>query len=248
MTLLIEHTGDWLYDSSGGDIAPGDEIKKRLKELVDLADPVKARMEEHKKRPEQVKLVREAVAQVEQLVQLMEETVRIEENNREERRRKKEKAAAASASASATPDAFDDLEDKPENAEESEKTTVEEAVEIEIPPTYSIEDIASLRLLIANVTSFLDEKLAAQERLPFTVDPVVTSKELEGQIKLANAKVVEVMGKQLRAQEERERKEAAERAKQEKERKKLEKEGKARDEKLKKQKDESKSKGAEPAI
>ena len=57
---------------------------------------------------------------------------------------------------------------------------------------------------------------------------------MEGQIKLASAKVVEVMGKQLRAQEERERKEAAERAKQEKERKKLEKEGKARDEKLKK--------------
>ena len=245
LTLLIEQTGDWLYESSGGDIAPGDEIKERLKTLVDLADPVRARMEEHRKRPEQVKLVREAVAQVEQLVQLMEETVQVEESNKEERRRRK--AATASASTAATPDTFDDLEDKPENAEELGKTTMEEAVEIETPPTYSTEDIASLRFVIADITAFLDEKLAAQERLPLTVDPIISVKELDGKVKLANAKVVEVMTKQIRVQEERERKEAAERVKREKERKKAEKKAKASDDKLKKQKDESKSEGAETA-
>lgn len=242
LTNLIEETSTWLYDSEGGDIARGDEIKAKLKALVDIAEPIRIRMEEHKRRPEQVQLVRDALDQTKQLATLMEETVKAEEMNRE--RKKKEREEAAAAAASATPDGFEDLEDKDTSASTEPETPKDEI----IPPlSYDPEDIVSLNALITEVTRYLDEKLIAQDKLPLNVDPVVTIKELEGKIKACNEMVMQVMTKQLRVQEERERKEKLENAKKEKEKKKKEKEEREREKKEKeaKKEEEKKEEGEE---
>jgi len=233
LTSLVEATSNWLYDSDGGDIAPGDLIKEKLKAIVGIADPVRRRMEEHRRRPEQVKLVKEALGQTKQLVELMEMTREVEKAKREKKAKEKEEAAAAAASGEGkkADDGFDELEDKPDQKlKDSEQPTITEELEAELdsPPTYSPEDISDLQNLVTSLTTYLDEKLAEQEKLPLFVDPVVTVKELEAKVKECNKKVVEVMGKQMRAQEERERKEKERKRNVEKERKKKEKEEKER--------------------
>jgi len=91
-------------------------------------------------------------------------------------------------------------------------------VESETPPTYSTEDIALLKSIIADITSYLDKKLAVQDKLPLTVDPVITAKELEEKVQLANQRMVAVMTKHIRAQEERVTQEKINKAKKEGER------------------------------
>ncbi|KAF8440572.1 Hsp70 protein-domain-containing protein, partial [Terfezia claveryi] len=238
LTSLTEATSNWLYDSDGGDIAPGHLIKEKLKVLLDIADPVKRRMEEHRRRPEMVKLLKEALGQTRQFVEMMVETRKLEEANREKKAKEKEEAAAASASAATSgeeqeaTDGFDELEDKSDkqNSKDSKQTIVIEELEVELdsPPTYSTEDTFALQNLVVDIAAYLDKELAEQEKLPLNVDPVVTVKDLEGKIKECNEKMVEVLGRQMRAQEEKERKEKEKKKKLERERKKKEKEEKER--------------------
>ncbi|RPB25951.1 actin-like ATPase domain-containing protein [Terfezia boudieri ATCC MYA-4762] len=252
LTTLTEATSNWLYDPDGGDIAPGYLIKEKLKVLLDAADPVKRRMEEHRRRPEMVKLLKEALGQTRQLVEMMVETRKLEEANREKKAKEKDDAAAAASSAATSgegqeaTDGFDELEDKSDeqNSKDSKQSIVIEELEVELdsPPTYSPEDTFVLQNLVVDISAYLDKELAEQEKLPLNVDPVVTVKELEGKIKECNEKVVEVLGKQMRAQQEKERKEKEKKKKLERERKKKEKEEKERKKEEKERKKAEKEK------
>lgn len=258
---LVDEASNWLYDSEGGDSAPADAINEKLKTIVDVAEPVRKRMDEHKKRPEQVKLFKEAVKQTKQLVELMEQTMKLEESNKEKRRKEKEEAATASSPVEPAPgsespsegqqkekaekDDFADLEDPLPPPPSASDPTTKPTEEEDIPPIYSPEDISRLHSVIENLSSFLDTALATQEKLALNVDPVLTVKQLEEKIAEANRAVIEVMTKQARAQEEREKKEKArKRAEEKKEKERKRKEKKEKDEK---KKEEEKKRSEEAA-
>ena len=186
---------EWLY-GEGAD-ASRETLKERLKELRDLVDPIQKRREEASKRPQEVKSLMESLNQTKALIDLV--------------KQESDKAAEAAASASAasvsleaeapsTPtstsvvdDGFADLEDEPST------TPIESAAVTNVPkiPAYTPEDLTELSRVHESVQNWLEEKLAEQDKLSLSDDPVILSSDLAAKSKELNRVVMEVIQKKM---------------------------------------------------
>lgn len=186
---------EWLY-GEGAD-ASRDALKARLKELRDLVDPVQKRKEEAMKRPEQIRLLKEALDQTKTLVGVVKEQA--------------EKSASAASSASASSlssadahtttapssssagDDFAELEDEP--ATTSTTTTASKMPEM---PVYTPEDLTAITTAYESIEHWLKTKLAEQEKLAPYEDPVMLSTDLEAKAKELNKVVMDLLLKKTR--------------------------------------------------
>ncbi|KAK4225793.1 putative heat shock protein family 70 protein [Podospora fimiseda] len=177
---------DWLY-GDGAD-ATKEELKERIKSLQKLVEPVQKRIEESSKRPELIKDLQEALKGTNKFV------ADIKKQIAEHEEFLASKAAAASASSasistdttateapSSTGD-FDGLED-----DESKSTTTTaapasmeelEAIRGPVPPLYTLEDLKESEELYVSISSWLEGKVVAQDKLSATDDPVLLIKDL----------------------------------------------------------------------
>ncbi|KAI0859335.1 Hsp70 protein-domain-containing protein [Xylaria cubensis] len=168
---------DWVY-GEGAD-ASHKELKSRLKELKDLASPIEKRIEESSKRPELINTLKSSLNSTNTWINTIKEQIAEAEAF----------ASSASASAASATEAaptvteapsqeageFDGLED--ESATTTSTTTAVEDVGPP-PPLYSLEDIKELTELYDSIMAWLEEKIAAQEKLPATADPILLAKEI----------------------------------------------------------------------
>ncbi|KAJ8129349.1 hypothetical protein O1611_g4280 [Lasiodiplodia mahajangana] len=168
---------DWVY-GDGAD-APQKELKSRLKELKDIVSPVEKRIEETSKRPELVKALKDSLNQTNTWINTIKEQILEAE------------AFASSVSASATSSTeaassiteapsqdageFDGLEDD-QTVTSSTTTAVEDRGPA--PPLYTMQDIKELTELYDSIMVWLEKKIAEQEKLPETADPVLLVKEI----------------------------------------------------------------------
>lgn len=168
---------DWVY-GDGAD-APQEELKSRLKELKDLVSPIEHRVEESAKRPELVNALRSSLNQTNSWINTIKEQIREAEEFASSMSAAATSSAEAAASVTEAPshDAgeFDGLED-----EETTTTSTTTAVEDRgpAPPLYTLEDMKELTELYDSIVSWLEEKMAEQEKLPETADPVLLVKEI----------------------------------------------------------------------
>ncbi|MCJ1251507.1 lumenal Hsp70 protein [Trapelia coarctata] len=186
---------DWLY-GDGAD-ASREELKSRLKELRDLVDPIQKRKEEALKRPQEVKSLQDSLEQTKGLIEM----VRLQAAKASEAAASASASSASSASeAQATPqttstvdDGFADLEEEPST------TSTKPATASKVPemPTYSTEDIADMSRTHESIKKWLDDKLAEQEKLGPTDDPVILSSDLAAKSKELNKVVMEVLQKKM---------------------------------------------------
>lgn len=160
---------EWLYDD-GAD-APRDQLKARLTELKSLVSPVEKRIEESEKRPALVKSLKEALSQTDVFI----ETI-------------KQKIAEAEAFSSSTPDPsstvtqapsadgdFDELEDDTTTSTTSTATVEDRGP---VPPLYTVDDLKEITDLSKSTLEWLEEKLAEQEKLPSTANPILLVKDI----------------------------------------------------------------------
>ena len=191
----MKAASEWLY-GDGAD-ASREDLKSRLKELRDLVDPIQKRREEAIKRPEEIRLLKEALDQTRSLVGLI--------------REQSEKASSAMASASSsssasethttTPpssipdDDFADLED-----ETSTTSTRTSSGSPKIPemPIYPIEDITTLTQTYESIQDWLESKIAEQAKLSPADDPVILSSDLAAKSKELNTVVMGLLQKKLK--------------------------------------------------
>ena len=189
---------DWLY-GEGAD-ASRETLKARLKEIRDLVDQIQKRKDEATKRPKEVLLLKEALEQTKTLIGVVKE--------------QSEKASLAAASASAASessasaasaesstqspssslfpdDDFADLDDFP-------TTSTPEMPEPSTPPIYTPEDLTTLTDAYSSVQTWLDEKLAAQEKLSPTDDPVIFSEDLAKRSQELNKVVMNLLQKKMK--------------------------------------------------
>ena len=192
----FKSASDWLY-GDGAD-ASREELKSRLKELRDLVDPIQKRKEEALKRPQEVKSLKDSLEQTKGLIEMV----------RMQAEKASEAAASASASsaslvseAQASPqttstvdDGFADLE------EESSTTSTKPATTSKVPemPTYSTEDIVDMSQTHESIKKWLDDKLAEQDKLGPTDDPVILSSDLAAKSQELNKVVMEVLQKKMK--------------------------------------------------
>jgi len=191
----FKNASDWLYGD--GVDARREELKSRLKELRDLVDPIQKRKDEALKRPQEVKALKDSLEQTKGLIEMV----------RQQAEKASEAAASASASfasssseAQSTPqttstvdDGFADLEEEP-----STKST-KPAPTPKVPemPTYSTEDVADMARTHESIKKWLDEKLAEQEKLGPTDDPIILSSDLAAKSKELNKVVMDVLQKKM---------------------------------------------------
>ncbi|RYP54071.1 hypothetical protein DL768_001073 [Monosporascus sp. mg162] len=171
---------DWLYGDGAN--ASRDELKNRLKELKDLVSPVEKRIEEAEKRPELVKALKQALEQTSVFIDNIKQRI-------EEAQAFSSSASAGSStstsetSSTVTPSPskeagdFDGLEDDDTTTSTTSTTTAMED-RGPVPPLYTMDDLKEITDLSKSTLEWLEEKLAEQEKLPDTADPVLLSKDI----------------------------------------------------------------------
>jgi len=186
---------EWLYGE--GVDARLEDFKDQLKALRSLVDPALRRKDEATKREEAVKFLKDGLESVIGVIKMVEGRI--------------QKAAGlasssvstAASSSTTAPTDGDELEDDPY----STTTTAAEATESEAeepaikPYEYSSEDLSLLTKAYDSVQSWLDEKLALQEKLAPHEDPALLVAELESKLKELQTLVSETIMKTIKMQE-----------------------------------------------
>ncbi|KAK0613330.1 Hsp70 protein-domain-containing protein [Immersiella caudata] len=176
---------DWLY-GDGAD-APKEELRARLKELQAIVNPIQKRIDESAKRPELVKNLKEALESTKNFAAEMHGKIK----EHEEFLAVKAAASSVIDSSSTEPSEsstttaaptgdFDGLEDEPAV---KTVTKVEGMAALDkelgpVPPLYTVEDLKESEELYVSISTWLEEKVAAQDKLSATDDPVLLSKDL----------------------------------------------------------------------
>lgn len=160
--------GDWIYDD-GAD-ASRDELKNRLKALKDLASPVQKRVEEAENRPALIKGLKDALEQTNVFIDTIKQKIA------EEEAASSASSSDASATVTSAPSSEDD--DGLEDDDTTTSTTTTATTDRGPAPLYTLDDLKDITELSQSTLKWLEEKLAEQEKLPETADPVLLTKDL----------------------------------------------------------------------
>lgn len=206
----FKSASEWLY----GDGADASRVilKDRLDYLRSLVDPVQKRKDESSKRPKEVKALQEALEQTKAMVNLISQS-------REAQSMAEEAASSASTTESSTAsttdsttdsatesentespsssvtDDFADLDDDP--ATTSSTTTSEPPPPPPPMPSYSAEDLALLSEKQDSIQTWLESKLAEQEKLSPSDEPAFFSSDLAAKSKELNEVLMKLLQRQM---------------------------------------------------
>ena len=192
----FKSASDWLY-GEGAD-ATRDSLKARLDELRSLVEPIQKRKEEAVKRPQQVQSLQEALNQTKAMVGVIKQQIEAQSAadtaSSAAAASVSEEAASRTTEPPTSEDAFAGLED--DTATLSTTSTA-----APIPPpifSYSPEDLKVVTDAQESVESWLASKLAEQEKLSPTDDPVILSSDLAAKSKELNDMVMSLLTKQMK--------------------------------------------------
>ena len=195
---LSKSASEWLYGE--GSEASRDTLKARLKEIRDLVDPIQRRKDEAKRRPAEVQSLRATLNQTGDLINIMKQSA--------------EKASSASsasivssASSSSDPqstmdpssaiaDEWVDLDDDTATTTATSSTTT--STIIPQAPAYTQEELADVSKTYESVQAWLDEKMAIQDQLGPTDDPVIFSADLAKKSQELNKVIMDLLQKKMR--------------------------------------------------
>ena len=195
---LSKGASEWLYGE--GSDASRDTLKSRLKEIRDLVDPVQKRKDETKRRPAEVQSLRETLNQTGSLINIMRGSA--------EKASSSSSASIASSESSAsepqmTTDASSTIRDEWADLEDDTATTTISSATTSstiIPqaPMYTQEELADVSKTYESIQAWLDEKMALQEKLGPTDDPVIFSADLAKKSQELNKVIMDLLQKKMR--------------------------------------------------
>lgn len=176
---LASDASEWLYGD--GVDASKEELKKRLKELTAIVDPIQYRIAESEKRPELTASLKDALEQTLKFVGNIKKEISDYEAFKSAQAASAEATSGSSSTAAPAPPKgdFDDLED--DDAKETTKTpTMDDVVKERgpVPPLYTMEDLVELEELHDKIKSWLEGKEAEQKKLAETDNPVLLVSDL----------------------------------------------------------------------
>lgn len=185
---------DWIY--AGGAEASRDELKAKLKEMKDIVNPIQSRKDEAVTRPEQLKALQEVLNQTQTMIAGIKEQIANDTKNHESFSASKSSAASAGTTPSPSPsvDDFADLEDEP-STETVSAPPEEETLD---PPVYKEADLTKPQALYDSISAWLVIKIAEQEMLEITADPVLLTKDLTAKAKELSDLQVDLIMKSMK--------------------------------------------------
>ncbi|KAL2149757.1 hypothetical protein VTH82DRAFT_8409 [Thermothelomyces myriococcoides] len=178
---------DWLYED--GAEAPKEELRSRLKDLQAIVDPVQKRIDEAAKRPELVKGLQDALKSTKEFVDDIKNKI-AEHDAWQSSKSASASSTSATDTSSTTTTApsssssgdFDGLEDDDTASTTTATATSTEDVSEDrgpAPPLYTLDDLKASEDLYTSITAWLEEKLAEQDKLGPTDNPVLLVKDLK---------------------------------------------------------------------
>lgn len=194
----FQGASDWLY-GDGAD-ATRESLKERLDRLHGLVDPIQKRKQEASSRPASVTALQEALNQTKAMVSVVKQqreaqSVAEEASSSSSAAAEAESASQVTAAPSSADDGFGDLDDDPVTSSSSTTTAAPKPASMLM---YSEKDLKEVTDAQDSVQAWLDEKLALQEKLGPTDDPVILSSELTAKSKELNEMVMKLLTKQMK--------------------------------------------------
>ena len=192
ITYKIKSASEWLYGD--GAEASRDELKARLEELHALVDPIQMRKEEAVLRPQATKALKEALNQTKTMVDVLKGQVEAMADLSKSTTATESETPAATDQSSMTDD-FASLEDLT-----SASSTTTEAPSSPPPAAfaYSEEDLKGLTDSMADTEEWLNTKIAEQDRLSPSDDPVITASDINSKAKEMNEMMMNVLTKSMK--------------------------------------------------
>ncbi|EGS23039.1 heat shock protein 70-like protein [Thermochaetoides thermophila DSM 1495] len=223
---MVSETSDWLY-GDGADAAK-EVLKARLKDLKAIVEPVERRIDEAAKRPELIKGLQEALNGTKTFLADIKKQIADYEAFQAAKAAAESAASSGPDSASSTstgtdilsttpaPSAtptgeFDGLEDNASSVSAAKSSVHPVQANMEylakqrgpVPPLYTLEDLKETEELQAQISKWLEEKLAQQEKLGPTDDPVLLVKDLTDRREKLDKAGVELAMKAVRNYEKK---------------------------------------------
>lgn len=197
----LSAASEWLYGD--GVDAKLQDFKDKLKELKGLVDPVLKRKDENNRRDDAVKQLKEGLDSMDGIIQMVEGSIaRAAEDAVSSASSVASAAAESLTSSSTSASAGDELEDDPysstSSAGEASPTDKETPFK---PYEYSEEDRATLVEAYNSAKSWLEEKLALQDKLGPYDDPAVLVSDLEAKAKQLQTTVSDTIMKSIKMQQ-----------------------------------------------
>ena len=199
----LSAASEWLY-GEGVDAKLAD-FKEKLKGLKTIVDPVLKRKEESTGREKAVQSLRDGLDNTMGMMKMINGSILMAAE-----------AAASSASSAASSiggqatsiiapassaAGEDDLEDDPYVTATSSNGPEETDIPIPKPYEYTAEDLSSLTKVYDTVKSWLDEKVAAQEKLKPYEDPAMLISDLETRASQLQSSISDVVMKSIKMQD-----------------------------------------------
>jgi len=185
--------GEWIYTPEGRD-ATREQLKTKLKEMKDIVGPIEVRKEEAAGRPEQIKALQDALNQTKTMIVGIEEQIKNDTLKHSSFSASKSSSMTATATPSVASDEFEGLVD------DDPSSTISAPIEEETldPPTYTTADLKLPQSLYDEISAWLTKKLAEQEALPPTADPVILVKDLAAKAKQLQDTQVDLIMKSMK--------------------------------------------------
>lgn len=187
------HASIWLY-GDGAD-ASRDSLKARLDELCGLVAPIQKRKDEAIKRPSEIQKLKDALAQANTMVTVVQQ--QREAQVLAESKAASRSEAAESQTTPAPSTSTDDFADLDDDTATISSSTMSAAPDVPAS-VYNEEDVNAILMKEKTVQEWLDEKIAEQEALSPTDDPVLLSSELSAKSKELNDVVMSLLTKQMK--------------------------------------------------
>ena len=185
----------WLYGD--GAEASREILKARLDELRGLVEPIQKRKVEAKTRPDEVQKLKDALQQAESMVSVIKQQIESQELAEAEAASKSSESESQTTKAPTTSfDDFAELDDETVTTSTSTKS-VPKAEEFPIP-LYNKDDVDAIMERQTEIQKWLDEKLAEQEKLGPTDNPVVQSSDLSAKSEELNDAVMNLITKSMK--------------------------------------------------
>ena len=194
---LSKSASEWLYGE--GSDATRDALKSRLKEIRDLVDPIQKRKDEAKRRPAEIKSLRDTLNQTGSLINIMKESA--------EKASSASSASIASSESSASEPQMttdpsstvkDEWADLDDDTTTTTTSTTTSSTMIPQAPVYTQEELADVSKTYESIQTWLDEKMAIQEKLGPTDDPVIFSADLAKKSQELNKVIMDLLQKKMR--------------------------------------------------
>ncbi|MCJ1274582.1 lumenal Hsp70 protein [Puttea exsequens] len=184
----------WLYGD--GVEANREDLQARLDILRNLVEPIQKRKDEAKKRPDEIQKLQDALQQADTLVNVIKVQVQVESVSAEPVEESKSEAFE-SETTTAPSSSTDDFADLEEETSTSSASTISETPP---PPRPAVSEaeIAAVVEQREATQKWLDEKLAEQEKLSPTDEPVLLSEDLSIKSRDINNAVMDLLQKQMK--------------------------------------------------